>query len=163
MNAPAPEPIETDLRRLTPARPPEDFLARLAAARPLPRSELQRAFPQPSPQRPWWQLLGWLVPATAAAAVVAWLNWPEPGSDSVPPGPSGAAVTGPSLTADAVEVDRRLVAAFEAVAQWPGGEPVRFQCREWTEAVIVRDSARGVEIEQRTPHLEIVPVGLDAY
>jgi hypothetical protein len=56
-----------------------------------------------------------------------------------------------------------LVAAFDAVARLPDGQPVRFRCREWSDGVVLRDSARGIVIEQRMPRLEVVPVSFETY
>ena len=56
-----------------------------------------------------------------------------------------------------------MVASFDAVARLPGGEPVRFRCREWADDVVVRDPARGIVIERRTPRLEVVPVSIETY
>jgi DNA-directed RNA polymerase specialized sigma24 family protein len=69
----------------------------------------------------------------------------------------------PVLEADDVEIDRRLITAFEAVATLPTGEPVRFRCSEWSDEVVLRDRARGVVIEQRTPRFEVVPVRFETY
>ena len=78
---------------------------------------------------------------------------------------SGARPSGiePMVRADNVEIDRQLVATFDTVAQLPDGEPVRFRCSEWLDDVVLRDSARGILIEHRMPHLEIVPVGFEVY
>ena len=64
----------------------------------------------------------------------------------------------PLLKADKVEIDRQLVADFDAVGKLPSGEPVRFRCQQWMEKVWLRDTAKGVVIEQTTPRLEIVPI-----
>jgi hypothetical protein len=69
----------------------------------------------------------------------------------------------PTLKADEVVIDRKLLASFDTVANLPDGEPVRFRCREWVDAVTLRDSGRGVEVEQRTPRLEVVPVSFETY
>jgi hypothetical protein len=69
----------------------------------------------------------------------------------------------PALKADNVEFDQQLVASFDAVARLPSGQPVRFRCREWADAVVLRDSASGIEVEQRTPRLEVVPVSFETY
>ena len=62
-----------------------------------------------------------------------------------------------------VEIDRQLVALFETVAKLPSGVPVRLRCQEWTDDVVLRDSARGLVIERRTPRLEVVPVSLETF
>jgi hypothetical protein len=80
-----------------------------------------------------------------------------------PRGQTFAVFAKPTLKTDDVEIDRRLVAAYDAVAQLPGGEPVRFHCREWADNVVLRDQVRGVVIEQRTPRMEIVPVRIETY
>jgi hypothetical protein len=67
------------------------------------------------------------------------------------------------LKADAVEIDKPLVAAFDTVARLPGGEPVRFRCREWNDHLVMRDSARGVVFEQDVSRIEVVPVSIETY
>ena len=74
-----------------------------------------------------------------------------------------SAVAEPALKADKVELDQQLVASFDAVARLPSGQPVRFRCREWADAVVLSDSASGIVVEQRTPRLEVVPVSFETY
>lgn len=74
-------------------------------------------------------------------------------------GPSRSGV----IQANQVEVDQELVAAFDAIAQLPDGEPVRFRCREWNELVTLHDSARGVVIERQEPRFVIVPIRFETY
>jgi hypothetical protein len=62
-----------------------------------------------------------------------------------------------------IEIGRTLVATFDAVAELPSGEPVRFRCQQWADTTRFRDRARGINVEQSTPRLEIVPVSLDTY
>jgi hypothetical protein len=158
------ELFEAELHRLKPAEPPEEFMARLAESQPMPRVQPSvRSWPARQPDV-WRVLLRWLAPAMAGAAVVAALlvwqvNKPEGRSASQ----AVIASAKPALKANDVEIDRQLVAAFDAVARMPGGEPVRFRCREWMDNVVLRDSAQGVEVEQRTPRLEVVPVGFETY
>jgi hypothetical protein len=157
------ELFEAELRKLTPARPSAGLMVRLATARTAPAA----AIPQPltlNPQTLWPVLLRWLGPAAAVAALamtlLAWLlARPEhrPHSDPL------SAAAQPALKADDVEIDQRLVASFDAVARLPSGEAIRFRCREWADAVVLRDSASGIVIEQRTPHLEVVPVSFETY
>jgi CheY-like chemotaxis protein len=158
------ELFEAELHRLKPAEPPEEFMARLAAAQPMPRAQPNvRSRPARQPDV-WRVLLRWLAPAMAAAAVVAALLVCQPSKpEARRPSPPVIASAKPALKADDVEIDRQLVAGFDAVARMPDGEPVRFRCREWMDSVVLRDSARGVEVEQRTPRLEVVPVGFETY
>ncbi len=160
----APELIEAELHRLKPARPPEALLARLAAARPAPRPQREgRSQPRVAFDS-WRWLLRWVAPATAAVAIaVTLLVWRWPGADRKPAVLPGEGLTKSALRANAVEFDRELVASFDAVARLPSGEPVRFRCREWTDGVVLRDAARGVVIERRTPRLEVVPVSFETY
>jgi len=155
--------FEAELQRLVPAQAPARLMARLSAAIPQPPT----LRPQPSSlnsQPLWWLLLRWLAPAAAAATLVAGLLfwWTK-----VPLGaPHDKPVTvarQAAPKADAVEIDRQLVALFDAVAQLPNGQPVRFRCREWTDEVVFRDPARGLIIESRTPRLEVVPVRFETY
>jgi hypothetical protein len=70
---------------------------------------------------------------------------------------------GKSAEADEIEIGRTLVATFDAVAELPSGEPVRFRCQQWADTTMFRDRARGIAVEQSTPRLEIVPISLDTY
>ncbi len=159
MNDQDSELFAAELRRLKPARPPEALLERLAAAAPRASSPAPHPSANPDGVSVWWKWARLWLPATAAAAaaivVLAW-RW------SAPPGPPtpSAAVTPPlpTLRADGIEFGQQLLAAYDAVAEMPGGEPVRFRCREWMDEVVVHDSARGIVIEQRVPRLEVVPV-----
>jgi hypothetical protein len=157
------ELFEAELRRLKPAMPPEDFMARLAEAQPLPCTErlLAQRQVQADVRR---LLLRWLAPIAAAAAVVtALLVWRLPSSGDKPSSRRAAASVDSALKADDVEIDRQLVTAFDAVARLPDGAPVRFRCFEWADEVVLRDSVRGVVVEQRTPRLEVVPVSFETY
>ena len=163
MNDGDPELLEAELRKLSPARPPAAFMAKLARARPVPVPVL----PQPStlsPQLPILPLLRWLGLTAAGAAVAAallvwWPSKPEPR----PPSSAPKVAAEPALKADDVEIDQQLVAAFDAVARLPGGQPIRFRCREWADEVVLTDTTRGIVIEQRTPRLEVVPVSFETY
>jgi hypothetical protein len=153
--------FEASLRTLPPAPPPPDFERRLVAARPLahPRARQQQ---QNEEGLSWRQILRWLVPATALilAAGLLWLNHARrPGHSPL----SIPAANGARLNADEVRIDHELVSAFDAIARLPEGEPVRFRYREWMDDVILRDSARGVVIHQRTPRVEVVPVRFETY
>jgi hypothetical protein len=163
VNEPEHEQFELELRRLHPARLPEDFAERLAAACPetAPRPlVLTTRASQPAPA---WGWLRWLAPATAAAAaLVALVLWLNALGRPVPDSPARA-VAPPEVCADDVEIDRQLVGAFEAVATLPDGEPVRIRCREWMDEVVLRDTVRGVAIQRRTPRLEVIPVSLETF
>ena len=163
MNDDEPSRIEAELRELRPAKLPPDFAARLAAARPGAAHPCR--LPSAHEARPvrWTHLLRWFAPATAAVAgILALVIWQKaPGKSS---GPTPVDVSTPaSLHADDVEIDRRLIGAFEAIATLPGGEPVRIRCREWMDEVVLRDTSRGVAIQQRAPRIEIVPVSFETF
>ena len=105
----------------------------------------------------WNPWLGWLAPLTAATVAMAalctgWWTQRNAGIHSRV-----------AINSNSMEISRQLNASFDAVAQMPGGEPVRFRCREWTEEVTFNDPATGVEITQSTPRLEVVPVGFETY
>jgi len=159
-----PENFEAELRRLKPATPPTDFMARLAAISPPTPERAETRAPQVSVADAWRQIFRWLVPATAGVGLlVAALVWAglKPASQMSGSRPQAAAK--PALKPDDVQIDRQLVAAYDAVAQLPGGEPVRFRCQQWMDEVVLRDSARGVQIEQRTPRFEVVAAKLETY
>jgi hypothetical protein len=156
--------MENDLQKLKPARPPEELMARLAAAQPEPRA---LPLPKIAPLRrivTGHPLLRWLAPVTAAAVMLIGLSlWHSIRSTGKPRRQSFAVFAKPTSKADDVEIDRRLVAAYDAVAQLPDGQPVRFHCREWADNMVLRDPVRGVVIEQRTPRMEIVPMRIETY
>ncbi len=169
MNEQDPERFEAELRRLRPARPPAEFMDRLVAARPerAAEREPEEGAAGVSPVWVGWRWLRIWAPITAAAAAVAWVAWRQVGElQPVPVAPAAAVqhdavasrILEPVMRADDVELGHQLVAAYDAVAELPGGEPVRFRCREWVDEVVLRDSARGVVIERRTPRFEAVPV-----
>ena len=157
------EPLEAELQQLKPAAPPEDFMARLANAPLATRAALMPWFSAPAGTGGVSRLLRWLAPATAAGALLAVVLIRQ--LNATADKSSGARPSGiePMVRADNVEIDRQLVATFDTVAQLPDGEPVRFRCSEWLDDVVLRDSARGILIEHRMPHLEIVPVSFEVY
>ncbi len=161
MNEREQELFEAELRRLKPARLPDEYELRLNSPPPVPSREFETR-QRSLARRPDWSLwLRWLAPLTAVAAallvVVSQLNR---GRNSAPPS-SGASA--PTLKADQVEIDRQLLGSFDAVADMPDGEPVRFRFQQWMEAVTLRDSVRGVEVVQRTPRIQVVPVSFATY
>jgi len=162
-----PELFEAELRRLKPARPTEELMARLEAEIPAGFSVMQRRAPANVESNFWQAALRWLIPATGVAAVlVAVASLKQTGS--IPSGTKKQAnapslATPALLNADNVEVDQQMVSSFDAVARLPGGEPVRFRCTEWMDEVVLRDSIKGVAVAQRIPRLEIVPVRLETY
>lgn len=156
------ELLEVELRRLKPAEPPKKFMARLEEL--LPPAPAKPPRPHISPASFWGQLARWLVPATAAVALITaalvWLSL-KPATEAGRSKPGIAAKS--ALKPDDVQIDRQLVAAYDAVAQMPDGEPVRFRCQQWMDELILRDAARGIQIEQRTPRFEIVAAKLETY
>jgi hypothetical protein len=172
------ERLEAELRRVSPARPPAAFLERLksegAAREAEPRAQTKLGAPRAQPRGiaapervrasepaggPSWLrlVLRWLVPA-AAVLVVGAIIWRA----NLPAG-RGPASGGTPVKADDVRIDEQLVSTFDAVAQLPSGEPVRFRCREWMDEVVLRDSRRGVEVARRVPRVEVVPVRFETY
>lgn len=103
----------------------------------------------------------WLAPALAAA--VALIIVVSQGDRERNSATSTTAASVPTLRADQVEIDRQLLGSFDAIANMPDGEPVRFRFQEWMDAVTVRDSVRGVEVVHRTPRIEVVPVRFATY
>lgn len=161
MNEREDEMFEAELRRLKPARLPDELHARLD----VPPFRTPQTFEPRRRSQAWrlgWQpWRRWLAPATAVlvATLFAVSQW-DRGRQSAPPAPAAPA---PTLKADQVEIDQELLGSFDAVANLPDGEPVRFRFQQWMDAVTVRDSARGVEVVQRIPRLEVVPVRFVTY
>jgi hypothetical protein len=65
--------------------------------------------------------------------------------------------------ADDVQIAQDLVSSFDTLAKLPGGEPVRFRCRQWVDKITLSDNTHGLVYEQRTPRVEIIPVGFETY
>jgi hypothetical protein len=151
------DPLEAELRKLSPAKAPEELMSRLESARKV--RSLEVGVPAAAAWRRWFR---WLAPVAAGFALILLilhLRHPQ-----VPSEQTRMAIAGhPSTQTKNVEFNQELVAAFDAVGRLPGGEPVRFRCREWRDFVTVRDPSRGLVIEQQTPRLEIVPVSFDTY
>ena len=156
--------LESELCRLTPAAPPQDFMVRLAAI-PSPAQRQPEVRASRVPVADGWRLMvRWLVPVTAGVAlVISALLWWLPTTGPKAADPSLPHTAQAATQPNAVQIDRELVAAYDALAELPGGEPVRFRCQEWMDAVTLRDAASGVLIEQRTPRFEVVAARLDTF
>jgi hypothetical protein len=96
----------------------------------------------------------------AMGAMILWRAVPAGEHSENHPAPATAIAP---LRADNVQFDRELVSAFDAVAQMPDGEPVRLRCREWMDRMVLSDRERGLVVEQRVPHVEVVPVRFETY
>jgi hypothetical protein len=151
------ERYEGELRRTTPAPLPEQFMAQLQAAKPA-TEQARRTRPQST--REWLRLRRWLAPAMALMMVLLiGLEKLIPESGAVKK-PLASAY---GLQVDDVQVDHELVSSFDVVATLPGGQPVRFRCRKWRDQLVVTDKNRGVEIEQDSPRVEVMPVRFETY
>ena len=155
------ERYEAELRRMPPARLPEHFMARLQASKPGPEPARRLRLQSASDWPRWWSLGRWLAPAMAVAVAGLLLgrgkfNWDSIGGHKRP-------VAAYGLKVDDVQVDQELVSSFDVVATLPGGQPVRFRCRQWKDQLVVTDKSRGVEIEQNSPRVEVVPVRFETY
>ena len=148
--------FEAELKTLSPARSPQRAVEAVLASVTAPPVESIRPWN-------WSDYFRWLLPAAGVAAVASFMI----GNVVLPPARhkpvSNPASAKPPLKADQVEIDRRLLANFDAVGTLPGGQPVRFRCAQWMDTVSVRDSAAGLVIERTTPRLEIVPIGFEIY
>jgi hypothetical protein len=154
--------FEGELRRIKPAAAPEDLLRRLADARPDNRRRAGREERRPAILSPWWLIVRW-AGAVALVVVVASLMWRSGGTKPRPEAAKLIPIASHDLKADGVEVDQSLVSSFDAVAQLPGGEPVRLRVRNWMDNVVLRDTDRGLVIGHSNPRVEVVPVGFEVY
>lgn len=149
------ELMEVELQRLKPATPPPELIERLLAAvpaPPVPRSETRAGA---SHTTEWWlPWLRWLAPVSAIG-LVAFV--------SIRQIPLALNHPGTGINADAVQISHKLVSAYDAVGELPGGEAVRFRVREWSDSTVMHDSARGLVVEQSKPRLEIIPVAFETY
>ena len=145
-----PSQLESELRAFVPAQPPRHVV----------NKTLERLSPSETEDRGWGlhDALSWLIPALGVGLVAvlvlilpsAWVRRPTAAADT-------------SLKADQVEINRQLLANYDAVGRLPDGEPVRFRCAQWVDKVSVSDSAAGFRIERTIPRLEIVPIGFETY
>jgi hypothetical protein len=152
--------LEAGLSRLRPASPPPDLLSRLMEARPEPvvRPVAQPRMTDAEGIRA--RLIRWLVPSIAAAAFALLAISVKLHSSR---NSERLAAADRPMTADDVQINHELVGSFETVANLPGGEPVRLECKRWLDKVVYRDKATGDVIEQETPRLQVVPVGFETY
>ena len=163
MNEFEPELLETELHRLKPAPPPEEFMERCADK--LAAGVRHRTISPVAARHytAWGRLLRWLAPVTAAAVIATLFSIKPSTKFTKVPAPSLPAPEGETMNADDVEIVQELVATFDAVAHLPSGEPVRFRCSEWIDDVVLRDSTRGILIQNRVPRLEVEPVSFEIY
>jgi hypothetical protein len=154
-----PESLEQELSKLRPAQPPPELMQCISTTGPI--AHRRNSSVSSVLARSWWGGLGWAAAATAVVLLVLIGSHHAPNRESVreqAPKPAEAL-----LKADKVEINQQLLTSFDAVAELPDGEPVRLRCREWLDAVVLRDSARGVVIERHAPRFEVVPVRFETY
>jgi len=153
--------FEAELRRAAPAPLPEQFMTRLRAAKLAAEPARRMRFePKPGWTR-WWRLGRWAAPAMAAAVVGLMVGKGKVDLQSIATKKPLAVAGG--LKVDDVQVDHELVNSFDVVATLPGGLPVRFRCRQWKDQLVVTDRSRGVEVQQDSPLVEVVPVRFETY
>ena len=156
------EVFERNLRKTKPAPVPECLLTRLQEQCPVEESPVPAGEGTRVRVSNFLRLLQWLTPATAAILLtVAVVRWGDREGRTNLSG--GAFNEGQALKADDVRINQALVSSFDAVATLPSGEPVRFRCQTWMDQVAVSDSSRGLFIENRTPRIEVVPIGYETY
>jgi hypothetical protein len=158
------EKLEAELRMARPARPSAELMRRLLAAQPvdsMPPARLSSPIRQPWASPRW---LWWFVPTTALVALLAGIagrHLPDSGAAGVSANVSHT--NSLTLKADDIQIDHELVGSSETIADLPDGLPVRFQVQAWRDRVIFSDKRRGVEIEEQTPRVEIIPVRFETY
>jgi hypothetical protein len=159
-----PQSFENELRQLQPAQPSEELRSRLRDLKSSPCARVESGSSLASSVRACLARFWWI--AGAAAALVVTLavidRHPAPPVKKNPLPPL-ARTTKTTRKAAHVEINQQLLSAFDAIASLPGGEPVRFHCREWRDEVVLRDSVQGVVIERQMPRLEVVPVRFETY
>jgi len=105
-----------------------------------------------------WRWLALATPATIGAIMIVRLE----SSPLTAPAKADPAEIAP-VTASGVQIDHELVSSFDAVAQLPGGEPVRFHCQKWIDQMVLRDKYQRVLLSESSPRLEVVPVRFETY
>ena len=161
MNEHEQERYEAELRRTPPARLPDQFMAKLKAAKPCAEPARRERHQSAASTPGWWRLWRWLTPAFAVAVAGLLVVRAHFRAGSIVAKAPVAATFG--LKADDVHVNQELVSSFDVVAKLPGGEPVRFHCRKWNDQLVVTDPNDGVEVEQNSPRVEVVPVRFETY
>ena len=145
--------LETELKRLKPAKSPQDLIERMMAAVPVTPEPKPRRRERQSALSEWWlPWLRWLAPVAAVGLVVFVSVYQFPW-----------AVQSEAFKANDVQLNRKLISSFDAVAELPNGEPVRFRVQEWSDETVFHDSARGLVVERSTPRMEVVPVAFETY
>ena len=171
MNSSQPNRIESELRKLRPARSPETFVNNLeqtlrqgsaeSSAGEVGRIRNARATEAVvvnGSWRNWWK---WLAAALGVAAIIVVVLVQSPRPDKAP---FAMAENSARPVVDEVEVEQWLAAAFEGVAELPGGgPPIRFRCYRWEEDLVLRNTVGGIEVAQQGLRLELIPVGFDVY
>jgi hypothetical protein len=174
MNDPELNVFETELKKLRPAKAPEELITRLMEGR--------QDAPVPTPTRNdggahpgllWKRILWGLAPACAALVLVGvLLNSHRSGptraerTSTAPEPPvqvTSAPEAAPDEPEDALEIDRYLVASFETVAESPERGPVRLRVDQWLDTVVFKDADTGIAIERHIPRVQVVPVRLESY
>ena len=168
--------FESEMSKLKAAPVPEELKSRLLALRPQRQPSVVPSIESASGPLAWRQFLRWLIPAAAMGivALVVALQWhPTETLRNRVPGnlatsaPNQGSVSGvvpkQAREPEELEIGQTWVTTFDAVAELPTGEPVRFRCREWTDTTVFRDRARGLIVERSTPRLEVVPISFETY
>jgi hypothetical protein len=160
MNEEEQRKMEAQLRQCFPARLPEQLMARIFAGQSCYQHQATLQPRNPAGLPGWFGVLRWLAPA--AVAVVIFMVWRK---ERLPTGKAEATRGKPvaALNANGVQLNEKLVSSFDAVAQLPSGEPVRFRVQKWQDNVVVKDKARGLLVSESAPRWEVVPVGFETY
>jgi hypothetical protein len=154
--------FEQELSKLTPASPPSSLARRLSIEprRPVAQRAQKRVSGETTSSVPAW--LAWvrLLAPAGVVVVLAVFLWIQIDDDIevTPP-----ATTANSWMPEEIEVDRHLMVAFEGIARLPDGMPFRFRYYGWDEELVARDASGTVELRQRQPRAEIVPVTMAVY
>jgi hypothetical protein len=151
--------LEAELRQIPPAEVPLELMEKLRTtslgAQPANRRQAGSTFH-------WLDIFtGWRLIATATTAAIVLIAWGVSLPNAVPNKTNPPQSSG--MDVSAVQAGHSLVASFDMVAQLPGGEPVRFRCREWQDDVVIHDKVHGVMISKSTPRIEVIPVRFETY
>lgn len=130
---------------------------------------------QPAGLSRWLGVLRWLAPVTAAAVITLLvvrrapppvsrpIKPPRAAQRETPPRPAPKTAADVALRADEVQLAQKLVSSYDAVAQLPTGELVRFRVEKWRDQIVLQDTNRGVIVAQTMPRVEVVPVRFETY
>lgn len=153
--------FEYELARLKASRVPPELMQRLLNARPVVKPIQVQEVSLAGMLVDLFNKFRWGFAGAALTVLLLFVAISQRGGSVKTVASTPLAATG--IKADALEINHTLVSSYDAVAELPDGQPVRFHCRKWNDGVLMRDAARNLIISQSVPRVEVVPVRFETY